>query len=158
MRLVIALSASLLAGGLTFVSGALAQPQGSMSPGQGPDQGGIPMDTPTTIGGIETVCTGIGSPQRQNPQWLAYPVRIEFANTGAQHVLGAHVDLTSSGGQPLASLDCHGPLVLFRLNPGTYRVRATLFSQPGGTASATFQAPRTGQRRVVLTFNVGPNQ
>lgn len=116
------------------------------------------MDTPTTIGGIETVCTGIGSPQRQNPQWLAYPIRIEFANAGAQHVLGAHVDLTSSGGQPLASLDCHGPLVLFRLNPGTYRVRATLFSQPGGTAAATFQVPRTGQRRVVLTFNIGPNQ
>lgn len=125
---------------------------------QAPAQGAIPMDTPTTINGIETVCTGIGAPQRQNPQWLAFPVRIEFANTGAQHVLGAHVDLTSAGGQALASLDCHGPLVLFRLNPGTYRVTATLFSQPGGTASATFAAPRTGQRRVVLTFNVGANQ
>lgn len=124
---------------------------------QAPAQG-IPMDTPTNVNGIETVCTGIGAPQRQNPQWLAYPVRIEFANTGAQHVLGAHVDLMRSGGQPLASLDCHGPLVLFRLDPGTYRVTATLFSQPGGTASATFTAPRTGQKRVGLTFNVGPNQ
>jgi len=125
---------------------------------QAPGQGGIPMDTPTNVNGIETVCTGIGAPQRQNPQWLAYPVRIEFANTGAQHVLGAHVELMTSGGQPLASLDCHGPLVLFQLKPGTYRVTATLLSQPGGTASATFTAPRTGQTRVGLTFNVGPNQ
>ena len=106
----------------------------------------------------DLVCTGIGAPQRENPQWLAYPVRIEFANTGAQHVLGAHVDLMTGSGQPLASLDCHGPLVLFRLNPGTYRVTGTLFSQPGGTASATFTAPRTGQKRVGLTFNVGLNQ
>lgn len=158
MKLAIAISASLLAGGLTFAPGAFAQPQGSMSAGQGPGQGGIPMDTPTMINGIETVCTGIGSPQRQNPQWLAFPIRIEFANTGAQHVLGAHVDLATAGGQSVASLDCRGPLVLFRLNPGTYRVRATLFSQPGGTASATFQVPRSGQRRVVLTFNIGPNQ
>ena len=127
--------------------------------GQAPaPSGGIPMDTPTVIGGVETVCTGIGVTQRQNPQWATYPVRVEFANAGAQHVLGAHVDLMTGAGKPLASLDCHGPLVLFRLEPGSYKVMASLFSQPGGTASATFTSPRTGQKRVVLTFNVGPNQ
>jgi len=150
MKAPVFLVASVLAGSLAVLAQAARA--------QAPDQGGMPMDTPTTINGIETVCTGIGFPQRQNPQWLAYPVRIEFANTGAQHVSGAHVDLTTTRGQPLASLDCHGPLVLFRLNPGNYRVTATLFSQPGGTAAATFSAPRTGQRRVVLTFNIGPNQ
>lgn len=150
MKVPVVLSASVLAASLAALAPAARA--------QTPVQGGMPMDTPTIINGIETVCTGIGFPQRQNPQWQAYPVRIEFANTGAQHVLGAHVDLMNSRGQPLASLDCHGPLVLFRLNPGSYRVTATLFSQPGGTASATFTAPRTGQKRIGLTFNVGANQ
>jgi len=145
----------------TLVASALAASLSAVAPvayGQAPAPPGIPMDTPTTIGGVETVCTGIGVTQRQNPQWAAYPVRVEFANTGAQHVLGAHVDLMTGAGHPLASLDCHGPLVLFRLDPGSYKVTATLFSQPGGTASATFTAPRSGQKRVALTFNVGPNQ
>lgn len=150
MKAAAALVASLLATNLAAIATA--------AHAQAPGQGAIPMDTPTMINGIETVCTGIGVAQRQDPRWLDYPVRIEFANTGAQHVLGAHVDLMRAGGQPLAGFDCHGPLVLFRLNPGPYRVTATLFSQPGGTASATFAAPRTGQKRVGLTFNVGPNQ
>ena len=50
---------SILAGALSlFATAVLAQR-------------GIPMDTPTTIGGIETVCTGVGE-QAQDPRWLAY--------------------------------------------------------------------------------------
>ncbi|MGH6876194.1 MAG: hypothetical protein ACREHV_02320 [Rhizomicrobium sp.] len=117
------------------------------------------MDTPTPIGGIETVCTGIGASAQNNPRWLAYPVRIEFSNKGAQYVSGAHVDLSTAAGQPRASLDCNGSWVLFRLQPGSYKVTATLLSQPGGgTASATFAAPASGQKRVVLDFSLGPNQ
>ena len=137
---------SILAGALSlFATSVLAQR-------------GIPMDTPTTIGGIETVCTGVGE-QAQDPRWLAYPIRIEFSNGGAQYLSGAHVDLASTGGKPVVSVDCDGPWVLFRVVPGTYKVTATLMSQPGGgTASATFAAPRSGQKRIVLDFKVGPNQ
>jgi len=145
MKFAAAISASVLAGGLTVFAPA------------GWAQSGIPMDTPTTMGGIETVCTGVGE-QAQNPRWLAYPVRIDFSNGGAQFLSGAHVELTTAGGKPILSLDCDAPLVLFRLDPGSYKVTATLMSQPGGTSSATFTAPRSGQKRVVLDFKVGPNQ
>lgn len=39
----------------------------------------MPMDQPVTNGGIETVCTGIGSAQ-DDPRWQTYPVRVEFSN------------------------------------------------------------------------------
>jgi hypothetical protein len=159
MRFSTAIYAPLLAWGLTALAPA-ALAQGSMPPGQGAmpqGQGALPMDTPTTVGGVDAVCTGIGE-QAQNPQWLAYPVRIEFSNGGAQYLSGAHVDLTSAGGRPIASVDCNGPWVLFRVQPGSYKVTAILMSQPGGTSSATITAPRSGQKRIVLDFKVGPNQ
>jgi hypothetical protein len=160
MKFAAALSASVLAGSLTVFTSA-GQAQTSMPEAQGPmpqGQGSMPMDTPTTIGGIETACTGVGE-QAQNPRWLAYPVRIEFSNGGAQYLSGAHVVLTSTAGKPSVSVDCDGPWVLFRVGPGSYKVTATLMSQPGGgTASATFTAPRSGQKRVMLDFKVGPNQ
>src|SRR5437588_7848259 len=93
MKFAAAISASVLAGGLTVFAPA------------GWAQSGIPMDTPTTMGGIETVCTGVGE-QAQNPRWLAYPVRIDFSNGGAQFLSGAHVELTTAGGKPILSLDC----------------------------------------------------
>lgn len=149
--------------------GGAMPPHGAMSQGQGTmgqetmgqetmGRGSVPMDTPTTINGIDTVCTGIGDEAQHNPQWLAYPVRIEFSNGGAQYLTGAHVDLSTAGGGRIASLDCNGAWVLFRLGPGLYKVTATLMSQPGGTASATFSPPRAGQKRVVLDFSVAPNR
>jgi hypothetical protein len=138
--------AAVLAAGLTaFVPAAQAE-------------GTMPMDTPTTTGGVDTVCTGVGE-EAQDPRWLAYPVRIEFSNGGAQYLSGAHVELTSARGKPIASIDCNAPWVLFRLDPGSYKVTATLMAQPGGgTSSATFTAPKSGQKRVVLDFKVAPNQ
>ncbi|MGH6888431.1 MAG: carboxypeptidase-like regulatory domain-containing protein [Rhizomicrobium sp.] len=124
-------------------------------------QGGqhMPMDRPVPVNGTETVCTGVGDRAEQDPRWLTYPVRIEFSNKGAQYLSGAHVDLATGGGRTIASVDCDGAWVLFRVPPGMYRVTARLFAQPGGgTASATFAAPASGQKRVVLDFSLGPNQ
>ncbi len=117
----------------------------------------LPMDNPTTINGVETVCTGIGSSQ-QDPRWPSYPVRVEFSNGGAQYLAGAHVTL-SSGGKQLAAFDCSGSWVLFRVKPGNYKVSATLTDQPGsGERSATFSPPARGQKRVVIQFPIQPNQ
>lgn len=119
----------------------------------------MPMDTPVPVNGTETVCTGIGQHSQQDPRWLAYPVRIEFSNKGAQYLSGAHVDLSTRSGHTIASVDCDGAWVLFRIPPGVYRVTARLLSQPGGgTASATFAAPASGQKRLVLDFSLGANQ
>jgi hypothetical protein len=119
----------------------------------------VPMDRPITIGGVQTVCTGIGDEAQHDPRWFAYPIRIEFSNDGAQYLSGAHVVLSSADGKPLAALDCAGAWVLFKLEPGNYRVDATLlYNQGGGSRSAAFSPPATGQRRVVLQFKVSPNQ
>lgn len=117
----------------------------------------IPMDSPTAVGGVETVCTGVGAEAQHDPRWQAYPVRVEFSNGGAQFLSGAHVVLTGARGRPIASLDCDGSWVLFRVEPGSYRVTATLTSQPGGSRTASFSTPRNGQKLVVLDFSVPAN-
>jgi hypothetical protein len=117
----------------------------------------LEMDNPTTLNGVETVCTGIGSAQ-EDPRWKSYPVRVEFSNGGAQYLAGAHVAL-SSGGKQLASFDCSGSWVLFRLKPGAYKVSATLTEQSeSGERNATFSPPAHGQKRVVIQFPVEPNK
>lgn len=119
----------------------------------------LPMDTPITMDGIETVCTGIGS-SKDDPRWLEYPVRVEFSNGGAQYLAGAHVNLSREG-RTLASFDCIGSWVLFRLPKGNYKVEATLTGQQGGgprsAAFATTGEPP--QKRVVIQFShIAPNQ
>ncbi len=119
----------------------------------------VAMDTPITVNGIETVCTGVGDEAQHDPRWAAYPIRVEFSNGGAQYVAGAHVDLSTPGGKPLAALDCAGSWVLFKLDPGKYRVDATLlYNQGGGTKNTVFATPARGQKRVVLQFKLQPNQ
>jgi hypothetical protein len=118
----------------------------------------MPMDNPISIDGVQTVCTGIGDEAQKDPRWLAYPVRIEFSNGGAQYLSGAHVVLSSLGGKTMAALDCEGPWVLFQVGPGTYKVTATLTGQQSAApASATFSPPPKGQKRVVLDFKVPAN-
>ncbi len=117
----------------------------------------IPMDNPTTMNGVETVCTGIGSGQ-DNPAWKTYPIRVEFSNGGAQYLAGAHIVL-SQGAKTLAAFDCAGSWVLFKVAPGNYKVAATMTGQDKGTThSAMFSPPASGQKRVVIQFPVQANQ
>jgi hypothetical protein len=119
----------------------------------------MPMDNPISVDGVDTVCTGIGDEAQHDARWLAYPIRVEFSNGGAQYLSGAHVVLSAVGGKTLAAVDCDGPWVLFKVGPGNYKVTATLTSQPGGEPrSATFSPPAKGQKRVVLQFKITPNQ
>ncbi|MBV8798897.1 MAG: hypothetical protein JOY77_00770 [Alphaproteobacteria bacterium] len=117
----------------------------------------LPMDSPVTLNGVDTVCTGIGSAQ-DDPRWKSYPVRVEFSNGGSQYLAGAHVKLRS-GATEIASFDCSGSWVLFRLKPGTYTIGATLTEQQtSGERSATFSPPASGQKRVVIQFPLPPNR
>ena len=70
------------------------------------------QDTPTTINGVEAVCTGVGS-AKDDPRWSAYPVKIVLATTGGANLANAHVSLTK-GGQEVAGLDCDAPWILFK--------------------------------------------
>jgi hypothetical protein len=119
----------------------------------------IAMDTPVPMGEVETVCTGIGD-AKDDPRWAAYPVRVEFSNGSAQYLAGVHLTL-SSGERTLASLDCPGAWVLFKLPAGKYTVSAELTGQPGGEPrKATFSTTGAGpQKRVEVQFpHLAPNE
>ena len=108
----------------------------------------LPMDSPVTTGGVETVCTGVGS-GKDDPRWAAYPVKVEFSNGGAQFLSGAHVKLAGADGKTMAEFDCNGPWVLLRLPRGKYSVSATIGDK---SHNASFSPPDHGQKRVEIQF------
>ena len=115
------------------------------------------MDRPVQMNGLETVCTGVGE-TKDDPQWLAYPIRIEFSNGGAQYLSGATVRI-SRGADTIGSLDCPGAWVLLRGAPGEYRVDVTIDNSSAKAVNASFRMDGGGQKRIVLRFpDFQPNQ
>jgi hypothetical protein len=112
------------------------------------------QDTPTDIGGISTVCTGVGS-GKDDPRWAGFPVKLVLATPGGAFLAGAHVQL-SQGGKVLAETDCDAPWILFRPEPGEYNLTATMIGkdgQPEGAArSAQVSVSGKAQKTVTLTF------
>ena len=108
----------------------------------------LPYDTPTTVGGIETVCTGVAVNPEDMPRWNAYPLKVIVTGKGGQFLAGEQVAVTKDGHE-IVSVTCEGPWVLFKLAPGDYRVRATV---DGKNVDLPAHAPKTGQGRVVLRF------
>jgi len=112
----------------------------------------MPMDRAVTLGGIETVCTGIGLDARDDPQWLAYPVRVEVSNAKNEYLTGAVISVADDLGRPVLEANCGGPWLLLKLPAGRYRVMARLPGTDAKPRSATIDTPKTGQMRVVLQF------
>ena len=79
-----------------------------------------PDGQPTDINGVQSVCTGVTTDTRMNPEWRQYSLRLEFAGQAGQY-LGDETVNVSGNGQNL-SVHCGGPWVLMMLPPGTYRV------------------------------------
>lgn len=77
---------------------------------------GQPMD----VNGVQSVCTGVTSDTRINPEWKNYSLRLEFAGQAGQY-LGDETVNVSGHGENL-SVHCRGPWVLMMLPPGTYHV------------------------------------
>jgi hypothetical protein len=71
------------------------------------------------IDGIETVCTG-DSDVRDNPEWRAYPFRLEFLGRNGQYLGDETVSVTGNGHSVM--FHCKGPWVLMKLPRGTYHV------------------------------------
>jgi hypothetical protein len=111
----------------------------------------VPMDGVMTINGVEAACTGIGQ-TRDDPRWTAYPVRIEFSNSKNEYLMGGVVEV-SSAGKPLLTASCDGPWLLLTLPKGRYSAVARLLDVPDAKPrSAAFDAPASGQIRVVMQF------
>ena len=109
------------------------------------------QDTPTTVNGVETVCTGVGS-AKDDPRWSAYPIKIVLATTGGANLANAHVSLTR-GGKEVAGLDCDAPWILFKPPAGSYTATATLIGGSGQSHNASFTTSGSGaQKEVTITF------
>jgi len=109
------------------------------------------QDTPASINGIETVCTGVGS-AKDDPRWSAYPVKIVLATAGGANLANAHITL-AKGRQTLVETDCDAPWILFKAPGGSYTATATLIGGGGQSHSANFSLRGGGaQKEVTITF------
>ena len=112
----------------------------------------MPMDRAVNLGGVEAACTGIGLDARDDPQWLAYPVRVEVSNVLNEYLTGAIISVADEAGRPVLEANCGGPWLLLKLAPGRYRVMARLPGTDAKPRTATIDTPAKGQMRVVLQF------
>jgi hypothetical protein len=109
------------------------------------------QDTPTTMNGVDTVCTGVGS-AKDDPRWAAYPIKIVLATSGGADLANAHIAL-NKGRQVLMQTECDAPWVLLRAPSGSYTATATLIGGSGQSHSADFSIRGGGaQKEITITF------
>ena len=108
----------------------------------------LPIDTPLTVNGVEAVCTGIGLDARADPRWKSFSLKIEVAGPGGSYLADERVTV-SAANNPLLTVTCSAPWLLFRLPPGRYQVEAAIGSET--VRSAAF-VPVEGQGRIILRF------
>jgi hypothetical protein len=112
----------------------------------------VHLDEETTVGGIPVACTGIGQ-TKNDPKWLGYPVRVEFADAAHDYLAGEVLTLSDARGHELLQVSCEGPWVLLKLPPRlSYRIEARATEHDVGPQTARVKAPSHGQARFVLTF------
>jgi hypothetical protein len=112
------------------------------------------QDQPETIGGVETVCTGVGS-AKDNPAWSAYPVKLVFANPAGANLAQVHVAVMQ-GAKPVVETECDAPWVLMKLPAGSYNVAATVPGNAGPRmGKASFTTKGGAQQTVTVTIARG---
>jgi hypothetical protein len=108
------------------------------------------QDQPVTIGGVDSVCTGVGS-AKDNAAWNAYPVKLVFANTSGEDLASVHVALTQ-GGKTVMETDCDAPWLLVRAPAGNYDVVASIPGHGTRVARASLTGGAGPQKTVTVTF------
>jgi len=113
------------------------------------------QDQPVMIGGVETVCTGVGS-AKDNPAWSAYPVKLVFADPSGANLAQVHLSVMRAG-RPLVETECDAPWLLMKLPAGNYDVAATVPSNAGPrTGKASFATKGGSQQTVNVIIAAGP--
>jgi hypothetical protein len=111
------------------------------------------QDQPIRSGGIEAVCTGVGS-AKDDPRWAAYPVKIVLATQNGANLADAHITL-AKGGQTALQFDCDAPWILVKAPPGSYSATAALVRDAAVTRSVNFSTTGSGpQKELTLMFPV----
>jgi hypothetical protein len=105
------------------------------------------QDQPVTIGGVESVCTGVGS-AKDNPDWKNYPVKLTFSNLAGENEASEHIAITQ-GGKSVMETDCDAPWLLIKAPAGHYDVNASLPGNSTRTASSAFSTSGSGGQQTV---------
>ena len=111
------------------------------------------QDQPVTIGGIQSVCTGVGS-AKDNPDWKGYPVKLVLANSAGENLASAHYTVTS-GGKTVLETDCDAPWLLLKAPAGRYSASATIVGGSGASRSVAFSGGNGPQKELTLMFGGG---
>jgi len=109
----------------------------------------LSTNAPTSIDGVETVCTGIGYSQEHDPRWMAYPLRVEVVGKGGQWLADADITL-SNGKTQVLDVHCGAPWLLAKVPPGRYEITGSI--PRGSRASVMAYVSATGQARAILRF------
>ncbi len=109
----------------------------------------LPVNAPTTVDGVTSVCTGIGSDEDNHPEWKAFPLKIVVVGKQGQYLADADVTI-AQGKKTVANVHCEAPWILVQLPAGRYRVTA---SHNGKTVTQTAVAAARGQGSVILRFS-----
>lgn len=111
------------------------------------------QDQPIQSGGVEAVCTGVGS-AKDDPRWAAYPVKIVLATQNGANLANAHITIRK-GGQAALQFDCDAPWVLVKAPSGSYGATAALVSDAAVSRSVNFSTTGSGpQKELTLMFPV----
>lgn len=136
-------------------------PPDSLKPGAPVDSdaanASLPQDRSVAMNGVDVACTGIGS-AKDDPQWKAWPVKVQFSNGAGQFLAGEHVTL-SKGKDKIGDFVCDANWVLVRGPAGDYTITAALTGHADKPHSAHFSPPASGQKMVEIQFpGMGANE
>jgi hypothetical protein len=133
---------------IALVAAAPAPTPGPAAPADAPVKMG--WDSEMVLAGVGVACTGIGG-TKDDPKWLAYPLRIEFANRAREYLINATVTLTDDKSAKLFTVACPGAWLLLKLpSAAPYKVDALVNGRAAPTT--TVKSPARGQQRVILVF------
>ena len=110
-----------------------------------------PMDQAIDQGGIQTVCTGVGS-AKDHPEFQNWPAQIEFSKSGTQYLSGVHIVITRNG-SVVRDTVCNGPWFLVK-GTGTYQVTGSFEGMKDTTGTFSAEGPH---KRLVLQFAKASN-
>jgi hypothetical protein len=106
-------------------------------------------------GGVAYVNAGIDAASRARAEQLApdMNLRLEFVGPAQAPVRDAAIEIIDGRGERVLDLASAGPLLLARLEPGPYRVRASLAGQ---TIERSLTVPDAGRHSERLQWSTLP--
>jgi hypothetical protein len=110
----------------------------------------IPVDRPTNVSGVTVACTGIGNREESEARWSNYPLKLQAVGGYGQYLGNQDVTLRGNDGSEIANVNCVGPWVLMRVQPGRYQATVTVPNAP--SKDVNFTVPANGQRDVIVRF------